>query len=38
MEKLEVPATSRASFYLYNDSDDIEVLCKALKKVEEVLA
>jgi len=38
MEKLRVPATSRASFYLYNDDDDIEVLCKALKKVEEVLA
>ena len=38
MEKLEVPATSRASFYLYNDSDDIDMLCKALKKVEDVLA
>ncbi|MDA4129374.1 MAG: cysteine desulfurase [Thaumarchaeota archaeon] len=38
MEKLGVPATSRASFYLYNDQDDIEVLCKALKKVEDVLA
>ncbi len=38
MEKLGVPATSRASFYLYNDQDDIEALCKALKKVEDVLA
>jgi cysteine desulfurase/selenocysteine lyase len=38
MEKLGVPATSRASFYLYNDNDDIEVLSKALKKVEDLLA
>jgi len=38
MEKLGVPATSRASFYLYNDYDDIEALSKALKKVEEVMS
>ena len=38
MEKLGVPATSRASFYLYNGYDDIEALIKALKKVEEVLS
>ncbi|MHB1868423.1 MAG: aminotransferase class V-fold PLP-dependent enzyme [Nitrososphaerales archaeon] len=37
MEKLGVPATSRASFYLYNDYDDLEALCGALAKVEEVL-
>ena len=37
MEKLGVPATSRASFYLYNDYDDLEALCRALAKVEEVL-
>lgn len=37
MEKLGVPATSRASFYLYNDDDDVEALCRALGKVEEVL-
>ena len=37
MEKLGVPATSRASFYLYNDYDDLESLCGALAKVEEVL-
>lgn len=37
MEKLGVPATSRASFYIYNDEDDVAVLCNALKKVKEVL-
>jgi cysteine desulfurase / selenocysteine lyase len=37
MEKLEVPATSRASFYLYNDYDDIQALRDGLKKVKEVL-
>ncbi len=37
MEKLEVPATSRASFYLYNDYDDLEALTRALHKVKEVL-
>ena len=37
MEKLNVVATSRASFYLYNDFDDLEVLCKALEHVKEVL-
>jgi cysteine desulfurase / selenocysteine lyase len=38
MEKLNVPSTSRASFYLYNSTDDVEALCKALRKVEEVLS
>jgi cysteine desulfurase/selenocysteine lyase len=37
MEKLQVPATSRASFYLYNDYDDLQALCASLSKVEEVL-
>jgi cysteine desulfurase/selenocysteine lyase len=38
MEKLQVPATSRASFYLYNDYDDLEALTNALRKVKEVLS
>ena len=38
MQKLDVPSTSRASFYVYNSTDDIEALCKALRKVEEVLS
>ncbi|MHB1908363.1 MAG: cysteine desulfurase [Nitrososphaerales archaeon] len=37
MEKLGIVAASRASFYLYNDLDDLEALCKGLKKVKEVL-
>lgn len=37
MEKLQVPSTSRASFYLYNDLDDVQSLCRAISKVQEVL-
>ncbi len=37
MEKLRVPATSRASFYIYNDAADIESLTMALEKVKEAL-
>ncbi|HVH11207.1 MAG TPA: SufS family cysteine desulfurase [Gemmatimonadales bacterium] len=32
MRRLEVPATARASFYLYNDVDDVEALASALVK------
>ncbi len=38
MEKLEVPATSRASFYLYNGLDDLETLCEGIRKVTGVLS
>jgi len=37
MQKLDVPSTSRASFYLYNSTDDVDTLCGALEKVEEVM-
>jgi len=37
MQELGVPATSRASFYIYNSYDDIEALIKGLTKVREVL-
>ena len=37
MEKLNLSSTSRASFYVYNDVDDLEVLVSALEKVLEVL-
>jgi cysteine desulfurase/selenocysteine lyase len=37
MEKLKLSATSRASFYLYNDYDDLEALVRGLNKVKEVL-
>ena len=37
MQKLGVPATSRASFYVYNGYDDVDALIKGLAKVTEVL-
>ncbi|MHB8566767.1 MAG: cysteine desulfurase [Nitrososphaerales archaeon] len=37
MEKLCVMATSRASFYVYNGSDDLDSLIRALGRVKEVL-
>jgi cysteine desulfurase/selenocysteine lyase len=36
MEKMGWPATARASFYLYNMEDDIDVLVAALEKAAEV--
>ncbi|MCL5048848.1 MAG: SufS family cysteine desulfurase [Firmicutes bacterium] len=36
MRCLNVPATTRASFYLYNDEDDVEALINALEKVKKV--
>jgi len=32
MRRLNVPATARASFYLYNGLDDVDALCAALVK------
>jgi cysteine desulfurase/selenocysteine lyase len=32
MEKLDVTATARASFYLYNDLEDVDRLVEAVKK------
>ncbi len=37
MERLGVPATSRASFYIYNDRDDIDEFIRALGNVKKVL-
>ena len=37
MEKLGVPATTRASFYVYNDESDIDKLFDGLQKVRSVL-
>ena len=34
MRQLGVPATSRASFYVYNDNADVDVLIEALAKAE----
>ena len=38
MRCLGVPATARASFYVYNTTDDVDRLVEALKKAEEVFA
>ncbi len=38
MELLQVPATTRASFYIYNTPDEVDALVAALKKAEEVFA
>jgi len=38
MERLDVPATSRASFYIYNGKDDVDRLVAAIRKVKEVFA
>jgi cysteine desulfurase/selenocysteine lyase len=38
MRVLGVPATTRASFYLYNDETDVEVLVEALAKAEKFFA
>lgn len=35
-ERLEVPATSRASYYLYNTEEEVDRLAAALEKVKEV--
>ena len=36
-ERLHADATVRASFYIYNDEDDVKKLVEALKKVEKIL-
>ncbi len=33
MERLDVAATSRASFYIYNTKEDVDVLVNSLEKV-----
>ena len=36
MERLDVSATNRASFYIYNTKDDVDKLVKSLEKVSEL--
>ena len=38
MRELGVPATARASFYLYNDNDDVDALSDALVKARDFFA
>ena len=37
-QHLNLPATTRASFYLYNSTEDIDALVKGLAKVRKVFA
>ena len=36
MRRLDVPATARASFYVYNDSTDIDALVNGVRKAKEI--
>ncbi len=36
MRRLDVPATARASFYVYNDESDIEALIAGIRKAREI--
>jgi cysteine desulfurase/selenocysteine lyase len=36
MRRLDVPATARASFYVYNDSADIDALVEGVMKAKEI--
>ena len=38
MRKLDVPATARASFYLYNTKAEVDALCEAIEKAKWFLA
>jgi cysteine desulfurase/selenocysteine lyase len=38
MRVLDVPATARASFYLYNDETDVDALVDALERAERFFA
>lgn len=38
MEFLEVPATSRASFYIYNTKEEVDVFINALEKARKIFA
>jgi cysteine desulfurase/selenocysteine lyase len=38
MRRLQVPATARASFYLYNDNDDVDALLAGIKDAKKIFA
>jgi cysteine desulfurase/selenocysteine lyase len=38
MEFLQIPATSRASFYIYNTKDEVDVFIEALEKARKIFA
>ena len=38
MDRLDVPSTTRASFYLYNTEEDVERLVHAIERAQSVFA
>ena len=38
MQRYDVPATTRASFYVYNDLDDVEALASAVRATQTLFA
>ncbi|HYC50384.1 MAG TPA: SufS family cysteine desulfurase [Gemmatimonadaceae bacterium] len=38
MRRLNVPATARASFYVYNDGDDVDALVAGVRRAQELFA
>src|SRR2546428_2049059 len=38
MERFALPAAARASFYIYNDLDDVDALIAGINRVQEVFA
>ena len=36
MLRYDIPATTRASFYVYNDTDDVEALGGAIRSVQKI--
>ncbi|MCH1435848.1 MAG: aminotransferase class V-fold PLP-dependent enzyme, partial [Acidimicrobiales bacterium] len=38
LQTMQVPATSRASLYLYNDNDDVDALADALEASSDIFA
>ncbi|MGM0409354.1 MAG: cysteine desulfurase [Bacillota bacterium] len=38
MKELDINSSARASFYLYNDKDDVDALVKGIKKAKEMFA
>jgi cysteine desulfurase/selenocysteine lyase len=38
MLRYDIPATTRASFYVYNDTDDVEALAAAVRTTQQLFA
>jgi cysteine desulfurase/selenocysteine lyase len=38
MQRFDIPATARASFAVYNSTEDVDALVRGIEKVREVFA